>query len=642
MSKWSSMALLPRPVTMTISSQPEASASSTPYWMTGLSTTGIISFGITFVAGRKRVPSPAAGKTALRTGLSGINASYKKSRFPCVGCHHERSEGSAVVSNDNSLPLPANSRSLAAARDDNLRVRTALAKARRPADAVLCKAIAKTPKLLTAPRGEQLLQRHLAGEHLDADSVARVTQKRRGLTADDSRHCLLFSRQLLQQRLQARDDLLRLLLFQRELQYACGRELAARLFRDELRQALRIDRRFLREANADRVALALDLGDADPLRQQLQRGVLQQIANGRRRRAVAIAEFACNIRQLRLRLHSCHPLVHSQALVLLGNVIRRNAYVEAEIQLRLGHILRQLAFQFADGALQHCGVQLEADGFDMAALLAAEQVSRAAQLQVESRDLESRAEIAEFFQRSETPARQLAKFAIGRNQQVSVSTSIRAADTAAQLIQLREAMAIGAIDDDRVAERDVEAILDDGGRDQYVGLVTHEGEHDALQLALRHLAVADQYAGFRDHLANLVSDVVDAVHAVVHEVDLSAAFQLFLDCRAKQLLVPSGNDSLNRHAIFRRRLDDAHVAQAEQRHVQGARNRRRRHGEHVDFFAKLLQAFLVADAEALLFVDDHQAEIAELHVFREQAVGADDDIQLACFDFRDGFFLLLG
>ena len=49
------------------SSQPDANASSTPYWMTGLSTSGIISFGIAFDAGRKRVPSPAAGKTALRT-----------------------------------------------------------------------------------------------------------------------------------------------------------------------------------------------------------------------------------------------------------------------------------------------------------------------------------------------------------------------------------------------------------------------------------------------------------------------------------------------------------------------------------------------------------------------------------------------
>src|SRR6267143_1761623 len=47
-------------------SMPAALASSTPYWMIGLSTSGSISLGCAFVAGRNRVPRPAAGKTALR------------------------------------------------------------------------------------------------------------------------------------------------------------------------------------------------------------------------------------------------------------------------------------------------------------------------------------------------------------------------------------------------------------------------------------------------------------------------------------------------------------------------------------------------------------------------------------------------
>src|SRR5437762_11145509 len=61
------MAFLPRPVTRMMLSTPDATASSTPYWMIGLSTRGSISLGWALVAGRKRVPSPAAGKTALRT-----------------------------------------------------------------------------------------------------------------------------------------------------------------------------------------------------------------------------------------------------------------------------------------------------------------------------------------------------------------------------------------------------------------------------------------------------------------------------------------------------------------------------------------------------------------------------------------------
>src|SRR6266540_6679741 len=64
------MAYLPRPMTIRMSSRPACTASSTTYWMAGLSTTGTISFGCAFEAGRKRVPSPAAGMTAFRTFTS--------------------------------------------------------------------------------------------------------------------------------------------------------------------------------------------------------------------------------------------------------------------------------------------------------------------------------------------------------------------------------------------------------------------------------------------------------------------------------------------------------------------------------------------------------------------------------------------
>src|SRR5271156_6557727 len=70
------MACLPRPVMMMIWSQPDARASSTPYWMMGLSTKGSISLGWALVAGKKRVPSPAAGKTALRTRMVNFDCTF--------------------------------------------------------------------------------------------------------------------------------------------------------------------------------------------------------------------------------------------------------------------------------------------------------------------------------------------------------------------------------------------------------------------------------------------------------------------------------------------------------------------------------------------------------------------------------------
>src|SRR6187549_2736272 len=66
-SKWSTIACLPRPVMMMMSESPARTASSTTYWIAGVSSTGSISLGCALVAGRNRVPSPAAGMTAFRT-----------------------------------------------------------------------------------------------------------------------------------------------------------------------------------------------------------------------------------------------------------------------------------------------------------------------------------------------------------------------------------------------------------------------------------------------------------------------------------------------------------------------------------------------------------------------------------------------
>ena len=51
--------------------------------------------------------------------------------------------------------------------------------------------------------------------------------------------------------------------------------------------------------------------------------------------------------------------------------------------------------------------------------------------------------------------------------------------------------------------------------------------------------------------------------------------------------------------------------------------------DHVHALLELLQPLLVLDAEALLLVHDHQPEILEIHVLRQQPVRADGDIDFA-------------
>src|SRR6476469_9900921 len=86
------MADLPRAVTKMISSMPAPTHSSTISWMLGVSTIGSISFGIALVAGKNRVPSPATGKTALRTFFVMEFAFYAR-RHPTPAPRDEDADG---------------------------------------------------------------------------------------------------------------------------------------------------------------------------------------------------------------------------------------------------------------------------------------------------------------------------------------------------------------------------------------------------------------------------------------------------------------------------------------------------------------------------------------------------------------------
>ena len=109
--------------------------------------------------------------------------------------------------------------------------------------------------------------------------------------------------------------------------------------------------------------------------------------------------FAAHVLQLLIGFDARHALVHPQALVFLRDVVGRNTNVEPEIELDLGLFGLHLALELADGLLEHRRVHLEADGVDLSALLAAEQVAGAADFEVERGDAESAAEVAELLDR---------------------------------------------------------------------------------------------------------------------------------------------------------------------------------------------------------------------------------------------------
>src|SRR5215510_13869417 len=55
----------------------------------------------------------------------------------------------------------------------------------------------------------------------------------------------------------------------------------------------------------------------------------------------------------------------------------------------------------------------------------------------------------------------------------------------------------------------------------------------------------------------------------------------------------------------------------------------------VNRLLELFEPLLVTDAEPLLFVYDHQAEVAEFDVFGQEPVGSDRDVDLPLAEFAE-------
>ena len=167
-----------------------------------------------------------------------------------------------------------------------------------------------------------------------------------------------------------------------------------------------------------------------------------------------------------------------------------------------------------------------------------------------------------------------------------------------------------------------------------------EIDHPLLEGRAGHLAVDGDDPGLRHEPGDELGDLVDVLDPVVDEIDLAAPADLLADGRGDELGVEGRHDRVDGQPVAGRRLDEADVAQARERHVERPRDGRRRQGQDVDRGLELLDLLLVADAEALLLVDDEQAEVLEADVLGQEPVRADEDVDEALAAVLDDGLLL--
>ena len=209
-------------------------------------------------------------------------------------------------------------------------------------------------------------------------------------------------------------------------------------------------------------------------------------------------------------------------------------------------------------------------------------------------------------------------------------------------MQVAQSELLGIVDDDGIGVGHVDAALNNAGGDQYVVFVIDEIEDHLLQLLWFHLAMTDNDTGIRDFTAYQGLDLINVLDAVVDEENLSVTTHLEVDRLADDIGIEPLNLRLYRITVRWWCRDTREVAGAHQRELQGPGDWRGGHGQRVYVDFQLAKFFLDRDTELLLLVDDEQAQVLELDILADQAMGADDDVDLALFQSFQGILDLGG
>ena len=358
---------------------------------------------------------------------------------------------------------------------------------------------------------------------------------------------------------------------------------------------------------------------------------VEQRLRGWRRQTETVDQFFLQCFEVVDALAVGQPFVKHQPLVDVAAVVLGQQRRRMQIDFRGDtQWCRQVRFpaclQRLHGVVEHLGVERKTDLLHVAALRFAQHLAGAADFQIVHGKVETGAQVFHHLDGLQTFLRAGFQALFAGREQVRIGLVVRSSDAPAQLVQLREAEPVGAVDDDGIGGRHVNAGLDNGRAEQYVESLVIEVAHHLLQFALAQLPVGDGDARLGQQLDQLLEHVLDSFHLVVEVVHLAAPLQFAQHRFAHQAVGITVHEGLDGQPLLRRRGDDGEIAQAFQRHGERARDGRGGEGQHIHLGAQRLQLFLLSHAEAMLFVDDDQAQVLEVHILLDQLVRADDDI----------------
>ena len=298
----------------------------------------------------------------------------------------------------------------------------------------------------------------------------------------------------------------------------------------------------------------------------------------------------------------------------------------------------------------------------VAALACAQKFARATNLQVAPGDLET---IVGLHHRLEALACGFAQArALGRGVKQHADRRRRtAAHAPAQLVQLRQAKALGVLDHHQRRIGHVHAHFDHRGTHQHRRVALHKAGHYRFFVGRCHARVQQAHLGRLpigpDHALHRRLQVGVGLGGVgqverlalfnqwADPIDLTPQFDLRADTLhhlvAARLVEQLGD---HRRAPGWQLVQGGNIQVGVVAHGQGARNRRGRH--HQQVWLHRLVAQLAAQrqtlghAKAVLLVDDGQRQVLEMHLLLDDGVGAHHQLCLAAFHHGQHVTPLLG
>ena len=216
---------------------------------------------------------------------------------------------------------------------------------------------------------------------------------------------------------------------------------------------------------------------------------------------------------------------------------------------------------------QQATIEIEPHRGDMPVLLGPQYLSRPSNLQIAHGDSESGPQFAGF--------QNSFKSLLGRQreanmlivEEIRVSLVDGSPDSSTKLVELRQAKAIGLIDDDRVHVGNIQTTLDDSCANQDIILTGRELKHHAPQLALIHLAVGHFQGCLGYNFLKTVGHSFDFLNSIVYEENLATSIPLSKNSLSDEGLIVFGDERANGQALLGRRINGTHVPYPREREM---------------------------------------------------------------------------